>query len=154
MKPVATNAANCSHLSLSGVKLAQSMAKNLQHILESRFSIKELYPLQELVISHIMEGNQALVVMPTGSGKSLCFQLPALALDTEGVTLVFSPLIALMEDHVTAYAWWNIAATNGDKDANGNKGLIAEDMTPEQITKAEELTKEMIKKNPKQIKKP
>ena len=86
------------------------MAKNLQHILESRFSIKELYPLQELVISHIMEGNQALVVMPTGSGKSLCFQLPALALDTEGVTLVFSPLIALMEDQVTALKKKGIAA--------------------------------------------
>ncbi|MEE3229888.1 MAG: DEAD/DEAH box helicase, partial [Planctomycetota bacterium] len=86
------------------------MAKNLQQILESRFSIKELYPLQELVIGHIMEGNQALVVMPTGSGKSLCFQLPALALDTEGVTLVFSPLIALMEDQVTALKKKGIAA--------------------------------------------
>ncbi|MCH2582724.1 MAG: RecQ family ATP-dependent DNA helicase, partial [Planctomycetes bacterium] len=86
------------------------MAKNLQQILESRFSIKELYPLQELVIGHIMEGNQALVVLPTGSGKSLCFQRPALALDTEGETLVFSPLIALMEDQVAALKKKGIAA--------------------------------------------
>ncbi len=92
------------------LQLAESMAKNLQQILENRFSIKELYPLQELVIRHIMEGNQALVVMPTGSGKSLCFQLPALALDTEGVTLVFSPLIALMEDQVSALKKKGIAA--------------------------------------------
>ena len=49
-----------------------------------------------------MEGGDALVVMPTGSGKSLCFQLPALALPGEGTTLVFSPLIALMEDQVAA----------------------------------------------------
>jgi len=57
------------------------------------------------------------------------------------------------EDHVTAYAWWNIAATNGDKDANGNKRLIAEDMTSNQIAKAEVLSKEMLKKNPKLLKK-
>jgi len=56
-------------------------------------------------------------------------------------------------DEATAYSWWNIAAANGDKAASGNKGLIAEDMTPEQITKAEELTKEMIKKNPKLLNK-
>ena len=86
------------------------MAEKLHQILESRFAISELYPLQGKVISHIMEGHHALVVMPTGSGKSLCFQLPALALDREGVTLVFSPLIALMEDQVAALKKKGIAA--------------------------------------------
>ncbi|SVE14832.1 uncharacterized protein METZ01_LOCUS467686, partial [marine metagenome] len=86
------------------------MPEKLHQILESRFAISELYPLQGKVISHIMEGHHALVVMPTGSGKSLCFQLPALALDREGVTLVFSPLIALMEDQVAALKKKGIAA--------------------------------------------
>jgi len=49
-----------------------------------------------------MAGGNALVVMPTGSGKSLCYQLPALAREGDGVTLVFSPLIASMEDQVAA----------------------------------------------------
>ncbi len=86
------------------------MPEKLHQILESRFAISEFYPLQGKVISHIMEGHHALVVMPTGSGKSLCFQLPALALDREGVTLVFSPLIALMEDQVAALKKKGIAA--------------------------------------------
>ncbi len=57
-----------------------------------------------------MDGGDALVVMPTGSGKSLCYQLPALALPVPGVTLVFSPLIALMEDQVSALKGKGIAA--------------------------------------------
>ena len=57
------------------------------------------------------------------------------------------------QNDVTAYVWWDIAATNGDEDAKKNKGTIAKQMTAEQITKAEVLVKEMIKKNPKLIQK-
>lgn len=78
------------------------MQDKFSPILEDRFGLSGFYPLQGEVIRHVMQGNHALVVMPTGSGKSLCFQFPALALETAGVTLVFSPLIALMEDQVTA----------------------------------------------------
>ncbi len=71
-------------------------------ILRTRFGHEAPRPLQEQIIDRVMSGEHALVVMPTGSGKSLCFQLPALALPQAGITLVFSPLIALMEDQVSA----------------------------------------------------
>jgi TPR repeat protein len=57
------------------------------------------------------------------------------------------------KDFVTAYAWWNIAVANGEEDAKENKELIAKEMTPAQITEAEALVKEMVKKNPKLLKK-
>jgi len=75
---------------------------DLQHIARDRFGIESLYPIQQRIVDRLMAGGHALVVMPTGSGKSLCYQLPALAMPGPGVTLVFSPLIALMEDQVSA----------------------------------------------------
>ena len=71
-------------------------------ILEERFGFTALLPRQEEIVSRVLAGGDALVVMPTGSGKSLCYQLPALAMQGPGTTLVFSPLIALMEDQVAA----------------------------------------------------
>lgn len=69
------------------------------HTLLSRhFGFDEFRPGQEPVIRALLEGGSALAVFPTGAGKSLCYQLPALAL--EGVTLVVSPLIALMKDQI------------------------------------------------------
>jgi ATP-dependent DNA helicase RecQ len=82
------------------------MQTTLDSILQSRFALDALRPLQAQIIHNLMDGTDALVVMPTGSGKSLCFQLPAIAMREEsggeGVGLVFSPLIALMEDQVAA----------------------------------------------------
>ncbi|MCH8045666.1 MAG: RecQ family ATP-dependent DNA helicase [Planctomycetes bacterium] len=63
-----------------------------------RFSLSEFRPGQRQVIETIMSGRDCLCVMPTGAGKSLCYQLPAIALG--GLTLVVSPLIALMKDQV------------------------------------------------------
>jgi len=67
-------------------------------ILRERFGFEDFRPAQREVIDLILSGRDILSVMPTGSGKSLCFQLPALLLP--GLTLVVSPLIALMKDQV------------------------------------------------------
>ena len=71
-------------------------------ILRERFGLDDLFPLQRSVVQQVMGGGDALVVAPTGSGKSLCYQLPALGLPGPGFALVFSPLIALMEDQVSS----------------------------------------------------
>jgi DNA topoisomerase III len=71
---------------------------SLEHILKSAFGFSSFRPNQEAVCRAAIEGKDVLLVMPTGSGKSLCYQLPGLA--RGGTTLVVSPLIALMEDQV------------------------------------------------------
>lgn len=82
----------------------------VEHVLRATFGHASLYPLQQRIVERVMGGGDAFVVMPTGSGKSLCYQLPALALDGPGTTLVFSPLIALMEDQVSALKAKGVAA--------------------------------------------
>ena len=73
---------------------------NLSRSLQTFFGYGEFRPQQEEAVSTALEGRDVLVVMPTGAGKSLCFQLPAAL--SEGITLVVSPLIALMRDQVDA----------------------------------------------------
>src|SRR5574338_523073 len=76
--------------------------------LQKHFGHDRFRPGQEAVIEHLMAGRSAAAVFPTGSGKSLCYQLPALLLP--GVTVVVSPLIALMKDQIDALAARGIAA--------------------------------------------
>lgn len=78
-------------------------------VLKDSFGFEEFLDGQEAVVERILSGQDGLVVMPTGGGKSLCYQLPALCL--EGLTIVVSPLIALMKDQVDALEAKGIAAT-------------------------------------------
>jgi DNA topoisomerase-3 len=72
--------------------------KPLEDLLHEVFGFREFRPYQREVCQTVVDGKDVLLVMPTGAGKSLCYQLPGLALG--GTTLVISPLIALMEDQV------------------------------------------------------
>jgi ATP-dependent DNA helicase RecQ len=89
--------------------LGKGLLKTPGAALEEYFGFSKFLDGQEEVISEIVAGRDGLVVMPTGGGKSLCFQIPALCFP--GVTLVVSPLIALMKDQVDALQARGIGAT-------------------------------------------
>ncbi len=82
---------------------------DLDRILRARFGFPAFRPGQREIVAHVAEGNDALVVMPTGAGKSMCYQLPALA--RGGLALVVSPLLALMKDQVDGLTRKGIRAT-------------------------------------------
>ena len=77
-------------------------------VLKEIFGFDGFRPGQEAAIEALLAGRHVLTVMPTGSGKSLCFQVPALALG--GLTVVVSPLVALMQDQVAALRLAGVAA--------------------------------------------
>ncbi len=82
---------------------------DLERALHERFGLEEFRPGQREVIENVLQGRDVLCVMPTGGGKSLCYQLPAVLLP--GMTLVVSPLIALMKDQVDALSARGVRAT-------------------------------------------
>ena len=84
-------------------------AEQLDTLLKEQFGHDAFRPMQRQIVEDVLAGRDVLVIMPTGGGKSLCYQLPALARD--GTTLVISPLIALMQDQVSALEANGIRAT-------------------------------------------
>ena len=95
-------------------------------VLQEVFGYDSFRGPQQAIIEHVIAGGDALVLMPTGGGKSLCYQLPALCRD--GVTVVISPLIALMRDQVRALREAGVAAgalTSGNTEAETDETLTA-----------------------------
>lgn len=91
----------------------------LQQHLQQTFQLQAFRPGQKAVIDALLAGRSALAVFPTGGGKSLCYQLPALLLN--GVTLVVSPLIALMKDQVDQLHRLGIAAARLDSSVDAEQ---------------------------------
>ncbi len=96
----------------------------LEDLLARHFGHRSFHPGQREVITRLLAGDSAAAVFPTGGGKSICYQLPALLLD--GLTLVVSPLIALMKDQIDALAERGIEARRLDSslDAEQHRSLM------------------------------
>ena len=84
------------------------MTERPEDLLRSVFGFDAFRPGQAEIVAAVCAGRDVLAIMPTGGGKSLCFQLPALCRD--GLTVVISPLIALMRDQVRALTAAGVAA--------------------------------------------
>ena len=84
------------------------MSSSKQQVLRDVFGFEQFRAGQEPVIDALLGGSNVLAVMPTGAGKSLCYQVPALVFG--GLTIVVSPLVALMQDQVSALQLAGIAA--------------------------------------------
>ena len=100
------------------------MLDRASDILKSTFGFSQFRLSQEKIINEILQGKDALVLMPTGGGKSLCYQIPALV--REGTGIVISPLIALMHDQVDALKQAGVKAAYLNSTLNFNEARIIE----------------------------
>src|SRR6516164_8431712 len=87
----------------------ETAVPQLLPLLKQHFGFGSFRPLQGQIIRHALAGKDVFALLPTGGGKSLCFQLPAMA--RTGLTVVVSPLIALMKDQVDALQASGVPAT-------------------------------------------
>ena len=97
---------------------------NIEQVLKTYYGYDEFRPLQKDIILHTIDGGDSLVLMPTGGGKSLCFQMAALMMD--GMAVIVSPLISLMKDQVEGLRMNGIAAEalNSSNDERYNHDII------------------------------
>ncbi len=135
--------------------VTDGLARKLRRTLKKTFGLSQLREGQEAVIGRVLDGLPTLAVMPTGAGKSLCYQLPALLI--EGRTVVVSPLIALMKDQCDKLVQQGVAAVQVNSALGGEDGRAAMDAvadgsarivftTPEQLARAEFV--ELLKQHP------
>src|SRR5438874_7903625 len=103
--------------------MGSSLPKIAFDCLNETFGFPQFRPGQQPVIEHLLAGRSAAAVFPTGGGKSLCYQLPALALP--GLTVVVSPLIALMKDQLDRLQERGIAAARVDSTQSADETAAA-----------------------------
>ena len=107
------------------------MSNTAQQVLRDTFGYTTFRGAQQHIVEHVVAGGDALVLMPTGGGKSLCYQIPALMRD--GVGIVVSPLIALMQDQVDALKQLGVSAAflNSSLDAHTAREVMRQMRTGE-----------------------
>ena len=89
--------------------MQETLWENALAVLRKSYGYKTFRPAQEKIIQSLLAGRDTVAIMPTGAGKSICFQIPAMLLP--GITLVISPLISLMKDQVDALTAQGMPAT-------------------------------------------
>src|SRR5690606_33656762 len=99
---------------------AASAPTELTSLLQEKFGLETFRPGQLAVIQRLLAGKSAAAIFPTGGGKSLCYQFPAILLD--GLTLVVSPLMALMREQVDTLVSRGIAAARLDSSLSAEEG--------------------------------
>jgi bloom syndrome protein len=137
----------------SSAMMSHAWSKDVKTVMRDRFHLKGFRPNQLEAINATLSGKDAFVLMPTGGGKSLCYQLPSVVNSgrTKGITVVVSPLLSLMEDQVEHLKKLNIKAhyINGDVSAEHKRWIASTLRSPYADREIELLyvTPEMVNKN-------